>query len=146
MARSYEEKRNRHAGSIKTSDLWVSLCVLGLLIAFALSGLAWDENWRKFVRVAIGFSAYILVLLSALQAYRLITKRRTSLPFPAFALAACAAELSSGWMRPNARTTFDFLTALAASFLIGGIHWLALRWWRPLRKLIVSIEHKSKTA
>lgn len=140
--RNSQERQTSDNSSPMRRDLWESLCVLGLLIAFALSGLAWDENWRKFVRILMGFSAYIIVLLSALRAYALITGRRHHLPFWAFALAGAAAEISSGWLRPNARAQVDLATAIAAALLVGGIHWLALHARRPLREKIVSTERR----
>lgn len=142
MASSSEEKQSGQEGAISDSDMVASLCLLALLVAFALAGLAWDENWRKLLRVLTGFSAYVIVLLSALVACRLKWKRGASLPFWAFALAGALAEVSSGWLRPTARTPFDLLTALAAAFLIGGAHWLALRAWRPLRERIVRAERR----
>lgn len=117
-------------------DLIVSLSVLTVLIAFALSGLAFDENWRKLLRVLTGFSAYVVVLLSALAIYGSTGRRAARLPFRAFALAGGAAEISSGWLRPEARMPVDILTAMAAALLIGGAHWLALRAWRPLYEKI----------
>ena len=143
MAGIGEDKKYLHDGSTADRDLFASICVLGLLVAFALSGLAWDENWRKVLRVALGFSAYVIVLLSAIRVYRLISGKQYSLPFRAFALAGAAAEACSGWLRPTARTSVDMLTAIAAALLIGGIHWLALRWWRPLRERILSIERRT---
>jgi hypothetical protein len=142
MAMSSEERRggsDDRAASAR--DLTLSLCVIGLLVAFALSGLAWDENWRKLLRVLIGFSAYVVVLLSALSIYSSMVKRRAGSPFWAFALAGAMAEACSGWLRPTARVTVDLPTALAAAFLIGGLHWLALRTWRQLHKRIVSPKH-----
>ncbi|HEV7843454.1 MAG TPA: hypothetical protein VGO69_07135 [Pyrinomonadaceae bacterium] len=140
MASSREERRGGYDDATSRSDMAASLCVLTLLIAFALSGLAWDENWRKLLRVLAGFSAYVIVLLSALGVHRLIAKRRARLPFRAFALAGAMAEISSGWLRPAARMPIDLLTALAAAFLIGGVHWLTLRAWRPLHERIVRTE------
>ncbi|HEX8747978.1 MAG TPA: hypothetical protein VF717_12320 [Pyrinomonadaceae bacterium] len=118
-------------------DLLASLCLLALLFALVLCGLAWDANWQKLLRVMTGFSAYLVVLLSALGLHGFMTKRRSGLPFAAFALAGAAAEISSGWLRPTARTAVDLSTALAAAVLIGGAHWLALRYCRPLRERII---------
>ena len=131
------ERKNADAGATMRRDLKLSLCLLALLFALVLSGLAWDGNWQKLLRVLIGFSAYLLVLLSAPGIYGFITKRRAGPPFAAFALAGAAAEICSGWLRPTARTAVDLSTALAAAMLIGGAHWLALRYWRPLRERII---------
>jgi high-affinity Fe2+/Pb2+ permease len=142
MASRSEEKQSGHEGAISDSDMIASLCLLALLVAFALAGLAWDENWRKLLRVLTGFSAYIIVMLSALGAYRLKWKQCGSIPFWTFALAGAMAEVSSGWLRPTARTRVDLLTAIAAAFLIGGTHWLALRAWRPLRERILRAQRR----
>jgi hypothetical protein len=135
--------KSRDKGATGRRDLMASLCVLTLLIVFALSGLALEENWSKLWRVLIGFSAYVFALLLAIGVYDLKGKRRAGLPFLAFALAGAAAETSSGWLRPAAGTTFDLWTALAAALLIGGTHWLALRAWRPLRRRILQAERRS---
>ncbi|HKS27530.1 MAG TPA: hypothetical protein VJS44_06905, partial [Pyrinomonadaceae bacterium] len=137
------ERKSVDEGAQLRRDLRVSLCLLALLLVFVLSGLAWDGNWQKLLRVLIGFSAYVLALLSAIGIYGLMTKRRASLPFAAFALAGAAAEISSGWLRPTARTAVDLTTALAAAILIGGAHWLALRSWRPLRERIAKAKHEA---
>jgi hypothetical protein len=133
------EERTRDDNAQARRDLKLSLCLLGLLVAFALAGLAWDENWRKLLRVTMGFTTYLTALLSALGLYGLIMKKRAGLPFWAFALAGAMAEASSGWLRPAAKMIVDLPTALAAAFLIGGLHWLALRTWRPLNQRILSI-------
>jgi hypothetical protein len=145
MTSSGEERRRGDYNSAHARDLVASLCVLCLLIGLALSGLAWDENWRKFLRVFIGVIVYVMVLLSALGAYGLIRGRRAGFPFPAFALAGAMAELTSGWLRPTATTKVDLLMALAAAFLIGGIHWLTLRAWHPLDERIRRVvRHREK--
>jgi hypothetical protein len=132
------EEESGDNGAATVRDFKMSLLVLALLIGFALSGLAWDENWRKLVRVLIGFSAYVVVLLAAVGAYSYMRKqRRVSLPFRAFALSGAAAEISSGWLRPNAQASVDLWTALAAALLIGGVHWLALRAARSLHERLV---------
>lgn len=146
MAKSVEERAGGTGGNTTGSrDLKASLCVLALIAAFVLSGLAWDENWRKLLRVLIGFIAYVTVLLSALGLYSLRRKRRASFPFWAFALSGAMAEAGSGWLRPTATTKLDILTVLLASILIGGVHWLALRYWRPLRERIMRVERKMKS-
>lgn len=137
MAGSFERKSVED--SARRRDLLTSLCVLVALFALVLSGLVWEENWQKFLRVLIGFSAYVLVLLLALGAYVQLMKRRGRLPLWPFLLAGAAAEISSGWLRPTARLPVDVLTALAAATLIGGTHWAALRAWRPLRERIMRV-------
>ena len=142
MQGALEEKSAGDSAAIRR-DFKMSLFVLALLIGFALSGLAWDENWRKLARVLIGFSAYVFVLLAALGVYGSLRKQRgAALPFWAFALSGAAAEISSGWLRPGAKASVDLWTALAAALLIGGAHWLALRAARSLHERIVRVERR----
>ena len=138
-----EEGRNRYNQSAPARDLYASLLVMSILVAFALTGLAWDENWRKLLRVALGFAAYVVALVTAIRVYSLDKRERVSLPLWAFALAGAAAEASSGWLRPQARWSVDIPTVTMAALLIGGAHWLGLRLWRPLRERIVSFERKA---
>lgn len=138
MASSNVERQSGYDDQTARSDLLLSLCLFSLLVAFALSGLAWEENWRKLLRVLIGFTTYVTILLAALGAYGLFRKSSARFPFWAFALAGAMAEVSSGWLRPAATRSVDLLTALAAAVLIGGVHWLALRAWRPLRARILA--------
>jgi hypothetical protein len=123
-------------------ELYASLFIITLLVAFALSGLAHDENWRKFVRVSLGFSAYIITLVAALRVRGL--KGKTRLPFWLFALAGALAEACSGWLRPSARVAVDVPTVIVAAILIGGTHWLALRSWRPFNERIRRASLSSK--
>jgi hypothetical protein len=126
-------------------DFLISLCVLAFIVVFALCGLAANANWRKFTRVLIAFLTYNALLLAfyALIKTRLRSASTTAtshLPFWAFAVAACAAELASGWWRTNASASTVLTVAPVAAFLVGGIHWLALRSWRRLRERIVSAD------
>ena len=113
-------------------DLVLSALLLALLFAAVLCGLAYDENWRKLLRVGLAASVYLSALL-------LLTRRRRGgaaapLPFWPFALAAAAAELSSGWLRTRVAEGVTFWLAPAAAVLVGGLHWLALRHRRRLRE------------
>lgn len=123
-------------------ELCASLFIITLLVVFALSGLAHDENWRKLLRVSLGFSAYLITLIAAIGVYSL--RGRARLPFWVFAVAGALAEASSGWLRPSARVTVDVPTMLAAAALIGGVHWLALRSWRPVKERITRASVSSK--
>ena len=119
-------------------DFRLSLCVFALVVASALCGLALDANWWKFLRVLLAFSTYSTILL-------LLLRRETRGPLPLwpFALAAGAAELASGWLRPNADALLSLRVAPAAALLIGGAHWLALRAWRRLHGRITAPRHAS---
>jgi hypothetical protein len=138
-----EERGKRGDAAANRRDLFASLLIMSILVAFALTGLMWDENWRKVLRVGVGFSAYIVVLMTAIRVYSLEARGRASLPFWAFALAGAAAEACSGWLRPQARWSVDIPTVIMAAILIGGAHWLGLRFWRPLRERIFSFERKA---
>ncbi|HEV2704840.1 MAG TPA: hypothetical protein VGV59_02890 [Pyrinomonadaceae bacterium] len=117
-------------------DLSRSLITLALVFVVVLGGLAHDENWRKFSRVLIAASVYLAIL----SAYARFRRRRAApsagLAFTAFALAAASAELASGWLRTGTTSTLTLWLAPLAACLIGGLHWLALRTWRPLRSVI----------
>ncbi|HEX8852764.1 MAG TPA: hypothetical protein VF754_04715 [Pyrinomonadaceae bacterium] len=117
-------------------DLFLSLGLLALVFAAVLAGLAYEENWRKLVRVLIAAAVY----LSILSAYGWLAslRRRASggLAFGAFALAGAAAELASGWLRTGAADRLTLWLAPLAACLVGGAHWLALQNWRPLRRMI----------
>lgn len=119
-------------------DLKMSLCLLGCIILLALSRIALQANWIKCIRVLLAFSVYSLVLI-ALQLKRGEKENSAvvSLPFWHFAMAAATAELLSGWLRPDARLDTELLMIPTAALLVGGIHWLALRTWRPVRERIV---------
>jgi hypothetical protein len=119
-------------------DFRLSLGVVALIVASALCGLAFNANWPKFLRVLLAFSTYSTILL-------LLFRRATpgALPLWPFALAAGAAELASGWLRPNATALLSLSVAPAAALLIGGAHWLALRSWRPLRGRIAAPRNAS---
>ena len=122
------EVEGRHA----RRDLMSSVLLLALLFAAVLCGLAYEENWRKLLRIGLAASVYLSALL-------LLTRRRREraaapLPFWPFALAAAAAELSSGWLRTRVADGLTFWLAPAAAVLVGGLHWLALRRWRSLRE------------
>ena len=114
-------------------DFRLSLGLFALIVASALCGLALDANWWKFLRVLLAFSTYSTLLL-------LLLRRATPGPLPLwpFALAAGAAELASGWLRPNATALLSLSVAPAAALLIGGVHWLTLRAWRPLHGRITA--------
>ena len=120
--------------SFARRDLLVSLIFLALIFAFVLGVLALDANWRKFLRVLIAASTYLCVLLTRLKVRGKVITASGGIPFWAFAVAAAAAELSSGWLRAGASVGVSLWVSLAAALLIGGVHWLGLRVWRPLRE------------
>jgi len=113
-------------------DLRSSALLLALLFAAVLCGLAYEENWRKLLRVGLAASVYLSALLLLTRRWR--EPAAKPLPFWPFALAAAAAELSSGWLRTRVADGMTFWLAPAAAVLVGGLHWLALRHWRRLRE------------
>ena len=122
------ELDSRHA----RRDLLTSALLLALLFAAVLCGLAYEENWRKLLRVGVAASVYLTTLLLLTRRWRRETF--APLPFWPFAVAAAAAELSSGWLRTRVAEGMTFWLAPAAAVLVGGLHWLALRRWRRLRE------------
>ena len=122
------EMEGRHA----RRDLTLSALLLALLFALVLCGLAYEENWRKLLRVGLASSVYLSALLLLTRRWRKGTA--ATLPFWPFAVAAAAAELSSGWLRTRVADGITFWLAPAAAVLVGGLHWLALRHWRHLRE------------
>ncbi|HEX7318386.1 MAG TPA: hypothetical protein VF297_31055 [Pyrinomonadaceae bacterium] len=113
-------------------DLLASALLLALLFAAVLCGLAYEENWRKFVRVGVAASVYLSALLMLTRRWRRGTA--ATFPFWPFAVAAAAAELTSGWLRTRVADGITFWLAPVAAVLVGGLHWLALRYWRTLRE------------
>ncbi|HEX8474412.1 MAG TPA: hypothetical protein VF666_10295 [Pyrinomonadaceae bacterium] len=145
------ESTNPASSSIARRDLFTSLGVLAFIVVFALSGLAADANYRKFSRVLIAFLTYNTMLLTLYALLKTRTRSASAstkghLPFWAFAAAACAAELASGWWRTNASASVVFTVAPVAALLVGGVHWFALRSWRQLRARIVSTNSATNTA
>jgi hypothetical protein len=125
-------------GNDARRDLIVSMGVLGFIIALAVSRLALEGNWQKVLRVSLAFLTYSAVLLSLAGYVHKFSVANIRLPFWVFAVAAGAAEVASGWLRPDWRLSDTVTLPLAAAVLIGGSHWLALTAWRPLRERIVS--------
>jgi hypothetical protein len=113
-------------------DLMSSALLLALLFAAVLCGLAYEENWRKLLRVGVAAPVYLSALLLLTRRWRV--GAAAALPFWPFAVAAAAAELSSGWLRTRVAGGTTFWLAPAAAVLVGGLHWLALRRWRRLRE------------
>ena len=127
MGEAYQVQ-GRHA----RRDFMSSALLLALLFAGVLCGLAYEENWRKLVRVGLAASVYLSALLLLTRRWR--EREHAPLPFWPFAVAEAAAELSSGWLRTRVAEGMTFWLAPAAAVLVGGLHWLALRHWRRLRE------------
>lgn len=132
-----DDEPPRHSGGADARrELRRSLFLLGLIAAAALAGLAWEENWRKFARVGVGFAVYVGVMLLLSRAGAGAARGRV--PFWAFACAGACAELASGWLRPGVPERLSLFIAPVAGLLVGGAHWLALCARRPLRERITA--------
>ena len=114
-------------------DLVISLGVIALVIAFAITGLAFDGNWPKIIRVGASFAAYCSVLLGFLLVDRQVKPR-----FMWFLVAGGVTGMVSGVVRPDINLVTVIAQALAGALLIAGAHWLALAHWRRLRERILS--------
>ena len=115
-------------------DLVVSLAILAFVITFAITGLAFDGNSAKIVRVGASSVTYITVLLGFL-----LVDRESRPRFAWFLAAGSVTGLVSGVVRPEINIATVIVQALAGGLLIAGVHWLALAHWRRLREQILSI-------
>ncbi|HJU87203.1 MAG TPA: hypothetical protein VJ788_07555 [Gemmatimonadota bacterium] len=113
----------------RSDELAASLFVLGAIVVLAIVGLVTDGNWPKIARVATAFLSYVVVLLAGRGA------AGERVPFRAFALAGGACGLVSGLVRAEVRGAVVAAGVLAGAFLLGGMHWLALRGWRRLHSM-----------
>jgi DNA segregation ATPase FtsK/SpoIIIE-like protein len=102
-------------------DLFRSIFILGAIVIFAIIGLIFDRSWLKAIRISIALSVYcgfLFLVISRLN--------RDAIPVWPFLCSAAAAEMASGWLRPEARNSIHF-TVVAAGMLIGLAHWIGLR-------------------
>jgi hypothetical protein len=132
-----DEETVESAGDVARRDMLVSVGLLAVIIILALSRIALDGNWQKVLRVSMAFLIYTAVLLVLARGRARFSAANSRLPFWIFAVAAAAAELSSGWLRPDWRASDVLAMPVAAALLVGGFHWVVLRAWRPLRERIV---------
>lgn len=105
-------------------DFEVSVALLGVVVLFALSGLALEGNWPKLLRVGTAFAAYATAIMPG---------RRHGEPprLSRFVLAGAAAGLISGLLRPQPMPPlFIAAQTIGAAALLGPAHWLALRFRR----------------
>ena len=119
-------------GDVARRDLRLSAALLALAFLAVLCGLAYEGNWQKLMRIGLASSVYLSALLLLTRRWRV--EACATLPFWPFAVAGAVAELSSGWLRTAGATGITFWLAPAAAALVGGVHWLALRYWRTLRE------------
>lgn len=102
------------------AGLLPSLMVLGVVVAFALVGLASAENWPKVLRVTAAAVTYCVVLLA-------LCRRQPDLRIGAFITAGAAAGVVSGLTRPSISLAVMAAGMLGAGLLLGPLHWLAIR-------------------
>jgi hypothetical protein len=113
-------------------DLRVSLALVSAVVVFALIGLATDHNWPKLLRVSLAFATYAGSLLAFTNARRADASAEALIEYRWFAIAGALAGLVSGIVRPEFRLDVLVAGTGAASVLLAGVHWLALRYWRRL--------------
>ena len=121
--------------SANSRDVRVSLAIITVVVTLALAGLAADGNWPKVERVAASFAAYAATVLIARHLER---SKQEVLSFWVFALAGAVAGIVSGLVRDEVRASTVAVGTIAASLLIGGVHWIALRTWRRLLSALTS--------
>jgi len=100
-----------------------SVCLLAAILVVALPGLALAGNVPKLLRVGLAVGAYVMVLLA-------LTRGRASPPLGSFVAAGVAAGLVSGLARGSISAGVIGAGVVGAGFLLGPLHWLALRSWR----------------
>ena len=123
-----------HSSAI-SGEVRVSLAIITAVVLLALAGLVADGNWPKVERVAASFAAYAATVLIA----RHLERPKQDVPsFWVFALAGAVAGVVSGLVRDEVRASTVAVGAIAAGLLLGGVHWLALRFWRRLRSALTS--------
>jgi hypothetical protein len=119
----------------KSKEVGVSLAILTTVVLLALTGLAIDDNWPKVQRVSASFVAYVGTFVIG----RRFGHPSRSVPsFWVFALAGCVGGIVSGLVREEIETYTVVAGAFAAGFLLGGMHWFALKFWRQLRSALIS--------
>jgi hypothetical protein len=134
-----ENSTSELSGKVLRRVFVSSIWLLGLIIVLALGRIALDGNWQKVLRVSLAFFTYSGVLLFLFQSAARTSPSLTRLPFWIFAVAGALAELVTGWLRPDWRASDLLAMPPAAALLIGGLHWLVLRAWRPLRTRITAV-------
>lgn len=124
-----------HAWTIdgRRRDLLLSLAVLGLVVVLAMLGLALNRNWPKLLRVGASFIAYCLVLLGCLRTRDTPAPAQRPVSVRGFVAAGAAAGIVSGIVRPRFDPGVLVAGTVAAAFLLGGLHYLALRAWPSTR-------------
>ena len=119
--------------NVAARDLLVSIAGLGIVVLAALIGLATDDNWPKVLRVALAFATYAV---SCIVLFRVAGKR---LRYWIFASSAALSALVSVSLNRSygliPAATFPrtlAVSAAVAALLLGGVHYLGLRFWRRL--------------
>jgi uncharacterized membrane protein YfcA len=100
-----------------------SLLILTAIVIIAGTGLALNANWPKLLRVTLAAAAYIGVL--AVRARSTSTTRPQ--PWWPFACAGALAGVISGIFQPSFSFSILLASAAGGTFLLGTVHWLAVR-------------------
>ena len=108
----------------------IGLILLGGIIT--IGGLAFEGNWPKALRVSIAIGVYSGLLFLLIRRYA-----SGYMALWPFLLAAAAAEIASGWLRPDAVHRIEMPTVAAAS-LLGVVHWAGLYASEFLRSSIIA--------
>jgi hypothetical protein len=107
--------------TISIDPLRFSLVILTSVVLIGLTGLVITANWPKVVRVTLAATGYLGVL-----AVR--TRATHSLQWWPFACAGGLAGVISGALQPSISYTVLLASAAGGAFLLGTVHWLALRY------------------
>jgi hypothetical protein len=112
-----------------------SLIVLGLVVLFALIGLALAGNWPKVLRVGLSALSYAAVLVTG---SRILSREqsRAAIPYWLFAIAGAVAGLVSGLVRPTVQPSVVLVSVLAGAFLLSTVHWAGARRYNGVLKTL----------
>jgi hypothetical protein len=119
-------------------ELIGSLALVAILASGALLGLMIQGNWLKILRVGTASVVYLGVLLAELWSRTGLRTAANRLPYWPFGVAGGAAGAISGLIRPMPSLGLVSVQLVSAALLLGGVHWLSVRWWRRLRTHIAS--------
>lgn len=117
-------------------ELIGSITLIALIVAGATVGLLFQGNWPKTVRVLAASATYLGVCGVVLACTSALRGEARRLPYWPFWFAGAAAGLVSAVVRPTTTAYVILIQTLSAALLLGGVHWVSVRWWRRMRSTL----------
>ena len=123
------------SATVSQKALRHSLIVLGVVVLFALIGLAFAGNWPKVLRVGLSAASYAAVLVAG---SRLLSREQpgAAIPYWLFAIGGAIAGLVSGLVRPTVQPSVVLVSVLAGAFLFSSVHWAGARRYNGVLKTL----------